>query len=326
MLKISVDDVIQKIRSETNLSEADIKEQIKAKVKELEGLVSEEGAAFIIAAELGVQVMRDSVSVAHKISELKPGDKDIELICVIERIYRIIAYVRAGVAKEVASLQISDETGQMRLVMWDDKARSASELKRGQKIKVRGAQVKLNRDNLPELHIGRYSSLNILQDAIKLAAKTVTLDKLQAGETISVLADVVNVREPKFYFVCPHCNKKVIPAVEGFLCPDHKKVMPKENLFCSFTIDDGNAATRAVIFGSAAEEMLGLKVADMKTIEALQLLSTIQARLLGRTILIEDRVKENKNFSTLEIVANSVNLEPSPKELAVNLMRNMQNG
>jgi len=320
MLKISVDAVIQKIRSETSLSEEEVKEQIKTKVKELDGLVSEEGAAFIIAAELGVQVMRDSVSVAHKISELKPGDKDIEIIGIIERIYRTVAYARAGVAKEVASLQISDETGQIRLVMWDDKAKIAVDLKRGQKIKVKGAQVKLNRDNLPELHIGRYSSLNILQDAVKLTAKTVTLDKLQAGETISALADVVNVREPRFYFVCPHCNKKVIPAVEGFLCPDHKKVEPKENLFCSFTIDDGNAAVRAVIFGSAAEEMLGLKIADMKTIEVPQLLSTIQARLLGRTILIEGRVKENKNFSTLEIVANKADLDPNPKELASNLM------
>lgn len=323
MLKISVDAVIQKIRSETTLSEAEIREQIKAKVKELEGLVSEEGAAFIIAAELGVQVMRDSVAVAHKIAELKPGDRDVELIAIIERIYRTVAYVRAGVAKEVASLQISDETGQIRLVMWDDKAKLAVDLKRGQKIKVRGAQIKLNRDNLPEIHIGKYSTLNILQDSAKtIAAKTTTLDRIQVGETILVLADVVNVKEPKFYFVCPHCNKKVIPAVEGFLCPDHKKVNPKENLFCSFTIDDGNAAIRAVIFGPAAEEMLGLKIADMKMIELPQLLGNIQSRLLGRAILVEGRVKENKNFSTLEIVANRIDLEPNPKEIAIRLMKN----
>jgi DNA/RNA endonuclease YhcR with UshA esterase domain len=321
MLKISVDAVVQKIQAETGLSIDEIQNQIKAKVKALEGLVSEEGAAFIIAAELGVQVMRDSVTIAHKIAELKPGAKDVEIIGIIDRIYRIIDYVKTGTAKQVSSLQISDETGSIRLVMWEDKARLSADLKRGQKIKVKGAQVKLNtRDSMPELHIGRYSTLNILQDAVKQAAKTMKLSDLQAGEIVSILADIVQVREPKLYFVCPTCNKKVIPAPEGFLCPDHKKIMPKENVLCSFVLDDGTATIRSVVFGATAEEFLGLKIEEIKTIAVPELLEAIQARLLGKTILVEGRVKENKNFSCLEIAANRINLEPNPKELAANLM------
>lgn len=321
MLKISVDAVVQKIQAETGLSEAEIKEQIKAKVKTLEGLVSEEGAAFIIAAELGVQVMRDSVVIAHKIAELKPGAKDIEIIGIIDRIYRIIDYVKTGTAKQVSSLQISDETGSIRLVMWEDKARLSADLKRGQKIRVKGAQVKLNaRDSIPELHIGKYSTLNILQDAVKQTAKTMKLSDLQAGEIVSVLADVVQVRAPRTYFVCPHCNKKVIPAPEGFLCADHKKVMPKENIFSSFVLDDGTATIRAVVFGQTAEEVLGLKISDTKDIDAATLLDAIQTKLLGKTILVEGRVKENKSFSCLEISAMRVDLAPSPRELAIKLM------
>jgi DNA/RNA endonuclease YhcR with UshA esterase domain len=324
MLKISVDAVIQKIRAETNLSIEEVQNQIKAKVKELEGLVSEEGAAFIIAAELGVQVMRDSVTVAHKIAELKSGAKDIEIVAMVDRIFRTIDYVKTGIAKQVSSLQISDETGSIRLVMWEDKARMAADLKRGQKLRVRGAQVKLNtRDNIPELHVGKYSTLIILQDAVRQSAKTMKLSELQAGEIVSVLADVVQVREPKLYFVCPTCNKKVIPAPEGFLCPDHKKIIPKENIFCSYVLDDGTATIRAVAFGSTAEEFLGLKIEEIKAADAVELLERIQARLLGKTILIEGRVKENKNFSCLEIAAYSVNMAPNPKELAVKLMENL---
>jgi hypothetical protein len=327
MLKISVDAVVQKVHAETGLAIEEIQKQIKAKVKELEGLVSEEGAAFIIAAEMGIQIMRDSVTIAHKIAELQPGARDIEVIGVIDRIYRTVDYVKVGVAKQVSSLQISDETGSMRLVMWEDKARMSAELKRGQKIKVRGAQVKQNtRDNMSELHIGKYSTLIILQDAVKQPAKTMKLSELQAGEIVSVLADVVQVREPKLYFVCPTCNKKVIPAPEGFLCPDHKKVMPKENIFCSFVLDDGAATIRAVVFGSTAEEFLGLKIEEIKAVAIPELLEMIQVRLLGRTILTEGRVKENKNFSCLEISANRVNIAPNPKELAAKLMENLQHG
>lgn len=321
MLKISVDAVVQKIQAETGLSEAEIKEQIKAKVKTLEGLVSEEGAAFIIAAELGVQVMRDSVAIAHKIAELKPGARDIEIIGTIDRIFRTIDYAKGGMAKQVSSLQMSDETGQIRLVMWEDKAKIAADLKRGHKIKIKGAQVKLNaRDNSLELHIGKYSTLLILQQAAAPVAKTMKLSDLQAGEIVSVLADVVQVRAPKTYFVCPHCNKKVIPAPEGFLCSDHKKVMPKENIFSSFVLDDGTATIRAVVFGQTAEDVLGLKISDIKDLDAATLLDAIQTRLLGKTILVEGRVKENKSFSCLEISAMRVDLEPNPRELAIKLM------
>ena len=159
----------------------------------------------------------------------------------------------------------------------------------------------------------------ILQDVAANITKQINLGKVQAGEIVSVLADIVQIREPKFYFICPHCNKKVIPAPEGFLCPDHKKVTPKENLFCSFVIDDGTAALRAVVFGSAAEDLIVLKLADLKTLDLPALLESIQARLLGRTVLLEGRVKENKNFSTLEIVALRLNLEPNPREIATKL-------
>jgi hypothetical protein len=322
MLKVSVNAIIQKICEETTLSEAEIKERIKTKIKELEGLVSEEGAAFIVAAELGVQIMRDSVSIAHKISELKPGDRDIELVCTINKIFQTVPYVHKGIAKEVSSMQVFDDSGQIRVVMWDDKAKLASELKVGQKIKIKGSQVKLNNNRL-ELHVGKYGLITVLQtesDA-KLVSQNITLDKLEVGEFVTVLADIVDIREPKFYLVCPNCNKKVVPAVEGFLCPEHKQVMPKETLLCSFVIDDGFAAVRAVAFGSVAEKLLGLKIADMKTIESLQLLDTIRTRLLGKTVLVEGRVKENKNLSTFEIIISNINLEPNPREIANNLLQ-----
>ena len=59
MLQIPIKDVIARIESETSTPAAEIQNLIHAKMQALEGLVSEEGAAYIIASELGVQLFKD---------------------------------------------------------------------------------------------------------------------------------------------------------------------------------------------------------------------------------------------------------------------------
>ena len=56
MLKIPLNDIIAKILKETSLSEAEINTKIDQKLDQLSGLISKEGAAHIIANELGVKL------------------------------------------------------------------------------------------------------------------------------------------------------------------------------------------------------------------------------------------------------------------------------
>ncbi len=59
MLKIPKDKIIEKIKEKTGLSDKEISTKIKDKLDLLSGLISEEGAAIIIANELGVKVFED---------------------------------------------------------------------------------------------------------------------------------------------------------------------------------------------------------------------------------------------------------------------------
>ena len=58
MKSIPISEIIERLHQETGLSPEMIQDQIKAKVHTLDGLVSEEGAAYIIASELGVQLLK----------------------------------------------------------------------------------------------------------------------------------------------------------------------------------------------------------------------------------------------------------------------------
>ena len=55
MFKLPLQDIINKIKEKTELSEAEINSKINQKLDQLSGLISKEGAAHIIANELGVK-------------------------------------------------------------------------------------------------------------------------------------------------------------------------------------------------------------------------------------------------------------------------------
>ena len=61
MLQLSYNEIINKIKTEKGLSEEEIKDKVKEKLNRLTDLVSKEGAAHIVANELGVKLF-DSLS------------------------------------------------------------------------------------------------------------------------------------------------------------------------------------------------------------------------------------------------------------------------
>ena len=65
MLKIPLENIIEKIKQNTSLSEADINAKIDDKLKQLSGLISKEGAAHIIANELGVKLFEEVSGKLH---------------------------------------------------------------------------------------------------------------------------------------------------------------------------------------------------------------------------------------------------------------------
>lgn len=64
--KIKIEDYIKRIAIGARLSENKIQSLIEAKKKEIKGLISDEGALFVIAKELGVEVSRESKEVMNE--------------------------------------------------------------------------------------------------------------------------------------------------------------------------------------------------------------------------------------------------------------------
>jgi replication factor A1 len=100
-----------------------------------------------------------NVAGLKKINELKPGDREVSLTASIDSISEPrTVNLRAGGTAQVADAIISDETGNIKLSLWDDQIKSVKE---GDMISIENGYTQSFRGE-NNLNIGRYGRLKKL--------------------------------------------------------------------------------------------------------------------------------------------------------------------
>ncbi len=84
MLKIPLQDIIEKIKKETSLPESQINQKIEQKLSQLAGLISKEGAAHIVANELGVKLL-EAFQGKLQIKNILAGMRSVETVGKVTR-------------------------------------------------------------------------------------------------------------------------------------------------------------------------------------------------------------------------------------------------
>src|SRR3972149_4227866 len=121
MFKLKYDEIITRIVEEKGLKKEKIEARINEKIKILGDLISREGAAHIVANELGVKVFEDLGKREVKIKHLMPGVSNITIPVKIISIYEVRHFKNDKREGNVLNLLVGDDTGVTRLVVWDEK-------------------------------------------------------------------------------------------------------------------------------------------------------------------------------------------------------------
>ncbi|MFW5903538.1 MAG: single-stranded DNA binding protein [Halolamina sp.] len=103
-----------------------------------------------------------------------------------------------GSEGRVANLVIGDETGRVRVTLWDDKADRATEIDPGTAVEVVDGYVR-ERDGDLELHVGDRGAVEELDETIEYDPDATPIDALEIGQTVD-LAGVVRAVDPKRTF------------------------------------------------------------------------------------------------------------------------------
>jgi len=302
-------ELVEKIANYSKLEKNEIERRVEAKRAKLSGLVSKEGAAQIVAAELGINFDKEKL----KISQLADGMKRANTIGKVLSISPVRSFNKNGREGKVVNLVIADDSSNARVVLWDTNHISLVEngsLIVGDVVEISNGNVRTG-----EIHLSTFSDIKKSKENIDnvVTQKNIIVKKLnevKSGENIKTRAVIVQTFEPRYFEVCPECRKRVL---EGE-CKIHGRVKGEKRALLNFIVDDGHETLRAVIFAEHINK-LGLtneEIFDMEKFHGKKI------DLLGMERIFSGNIRTNQLYNTTEFNVDNVeevNVQELIKEL-----------
>jgi replication factor A1 len=162
--RMPLEDIIQKILSfRSDMTREELQKMIEAKVEEAKGFLTQESAARAVAVELGVEQLKIPSTRRITVKDLVSGLGDVTISA--RAIYvGPLQKISNQDEKEVKlrHLVIADKTGELRVVIWDNKADLADSLSLlGQVAQFSHGYVRTGYNGRLELSIGSKGSIEV---------------------------------------------------------------------------------------------------------------------------------------------------------------------
>ena len=143
-----------------------------------------------IDVDVGGRVTADSLSMGQSDVNFKGVVLDTDSVRTFDR--------DDGTEGRVSNLTLGDETGRVRVTLWDERADAAAELAAGESVEVVDGYVR-ERDGSLELHVGSRSEINELDEAVEFVPDATDIADIEIGQTVDI-AGVVRSVDPKRTF------------------------------------------------------------------------------------------------------------------------------
>ena len=238
------------------------------------------------------------------ISELDEDEQDVIVVGRIIEMNEIRQFDRDnGDTGFVRNIEIADDTGSLKVVLWDADAKREFEL--GQAIKLQNPRLSLDMDNRVEANVNR--STAILEPSESELAKLPTHEELMEAiyvpKSIEALSeDDTNVcvtgtikeigTQRNILKKCPNCRANVEETGDEYTCDYCGHVFDEPNyiLMIPTRIEDDTGEIQVTFFDNLAEELIGMKKEEV-------------IDLVDDGYGIEDKLQD-LNGVTVEIIAN----------------------
>ncbi len=172
------------ISKHTGKSAEEIDSMVKAKTDKFSGLLTEAGAAYMIAKELGVKT-EAAMEKNTKISELKSGMASVNVVAAIKQVFPPKEFDKNGRKGKLQNLILTDGTGEIRATFWntDIEKFTALGLGKGDTLKFSNCGV-TSYNELLQLNLNYSSAVAAAEEKIavpEIAPKILNINDLDAG-------------------------------------------------------------------------------------------------------------------------------------------------
>ncbi len=282
---------INKIIEGTGLTRKEIQNLVEDKKNELKGLISDEGALFIIAKELGVDVKNENKDLLKdidiNISDITQNMKNIMLFGRIKEIYNVNSFKKNdGSNGYVGSFLLHDKSGDIRVILWDEQINIFNEdhFEKNELVKIVNGNAKKGKYGGIEIHIGNFGKVILSPDDI---------DYKKYPKIKYQLTNIGNI----------NLNIKSI-LIEGKVIQlSQMREFTRKNgeigKVRSLTLLDSTGTVRATFWNDNTEKLSGIEIGDTISITNLNpKISTLDSKTIelnsNRSSIIEKKSKDIK--------------------------------
>lgn len=282
--------LVERISKVANISSEEIDRKVEAKRAKLSGLVSREGAAQIVAAELGINLDQEKL----KLNEVVQGMKRANVVGKVIEVFPIREFNKNGREGKVANLLVADDTTNVRVVLWDTNHISLIEqgkIKSGDVIEISNANVRNG-----ELHLSSFADIKISKEKIDsvVQEKVYSVKKIsevKPGMGVKIRAFIIQCYEPRYFEVSKKTGRK--PTQEEL---DNNSELEKRALL-NLVLDDGSETIRATLFGKQINN-LGLSDEEIFSLEKFE---ARKLELIGAEKWFIGNVRENTLYNSTDL-------------------------
>ena len=295
---MSTEEIIKELEKKGNITRFEILQKIDQKISNLFGLVTQEVAAYLVAKDLGVELLQ-SERKQLQIKNIVSGIKNVSFVGRVFKISGITEFKKSNGKGRVANLFIADNTGFVRVPLWNDQVRLVEneEVKVGDILQINGGFSRENVYGDLEISIGKFGTLRPAEEYYDL----LTSDEL-AKKYFSNIPQLIKISESapgKFELhgtIVQLFKSKFLFESDG-----------ENAMIISCAFDDGTGDMRMVFFRNLAEKLSGISIEEFLQIPEENRYEFLERKILGRQIEVVGRIKKSQQQSdTLEMIADEL--------------------
>ena len=143
--------IVQAIAAKTRLSESEIESLVESKKGKFSGMLTDAGAAFMVAKELDVDLgLEKQWNATTPIAQLKGGMNQVDVRASVLQVFPPKEFEKNGRVGIVQNAVVGDETGSIRFTLWEQDVRAWKEqgIGKGATLLLRNASVSAFKEQL----------------------------------------------------------------------------------------------------------------------------------------------------------------------------------
>ncbi|MBU3902155.1 MAG: hypothetical protein KKE04_02170 [Candidatus Thermoplasmatota archaeon] len=220
------------------ISHDDFEKEIKKRFDEYNHLLNEDAVALLIVDEMGRNVEHVST-----IRELKDAE-EVTVYVAVTKIFEPRVFEKNGRKGKVVNLEIKDETGECRLVLWDRDVKLVEKgiIKENTVLKVVNGYIKKIGGGF-EINVGKWGTVIPESDGLPkemLRINFTNLSDIKPGMNVNVIGAIISKDGPKSFI-----RKN---GSTGFVS--------------NIVINDGTGSSRVVLWDGRAKETAKFEIGD----------------------------------------------------------------